>query len=113
MRNNERKIRSNLAPSAGLSLPFFAWALVGSLFFVLVTVAGDLNRGDNIADAAEKLLNDVRETHYQHKTYVLQSAGIYDMDCSGFVDFLLKRVAPQQYVHLPIESGHARPRAAM
>jgi hypothetical protein len=113
MRNNERKIRSNLAPSAGLSLPFFAWALAGSLFFVLATVADDLNRGDNIADAAEKLLDDVRETHYQHKTYVLQSAGIYDMDCSGFVDFLLKRVAPQQYVHLPIESGHARPRAAM
>jgi hypothetical protein len=72
----------------------FGWIL----FFVLVTVAGELNRGDNIAYAAEKLLDDVRETHYQHKTHVLQSAGIYDMDCSGFVDFLLKRVAPQQYV---------------
>ena len=38
---------------------------------------------------------------------------MYDMDCSGFVDFLLKRVAPEQYAGLPIEPGHARPRAAM
>jgi hypothetical protein len=59
MRKNERKISSNPAPAAGLSLPSFAWALAGSLFFVLETVAGELNRGDNIADAAEKLLDDV------------------------------------------------------
>lgn len=49
MRNNERKIRSNLAPSAGLSLPFFAWALAGSLFFVLVRInSGEPAREDEI-----------------------------------------------------------------
>ena len=35
------------------------------------------------------------------------------MDCSGFVDYLLKRIAPGQFGQLPIEPGHARPRAAM
>jgi hypothetical protein len=35
------------------------------------------------------------------------------MDCSGFVDFLLKRIAPEQYAYLPIEPGHTRPRAAV
>jgi hypothetical protein len=79
----------------------------------MVASASDLGVGENIADAAEKLISDIRQTHYQHKTYVVPSEGIYDMDCSGFVDYLLRRVAPQQYANLPIETGHARPRAAM
>jgi hypothetical protein len=109
---SEPKIRSKLGQTAGLSLSILAWALV-SLFLLTETGAGTASRGENIADAAEKLLGDIRETHYQHKTYVVQSAGIYDMDCSGFVDFLLRQVAPEQYVRVPIEPGHARPRAAM
>ena len=72
-----------------------------------------LDGGENIAEAAENLIGDLRETRYQHQTYVVPAEGIYDMDCSGFVDYLLKRVAPQQYANLPIETGHARPRAAM
>jgi hypothetical protein len=91
----------------------FLRVFAGSFLFVLATVAGGTSRGENIADAAEKLLGDIRETHYQHATYVVRSEGIYDMDCSGFVDFLLKRVAPERYANLPIESGHPRPRAAM
>jgi hypothetical protein len=66
-----------------------------------------------LANAAEDLLAKVKETHYQHKTHVDTGLGIYDLDCSGFVDFLLKRFAPEQFAQMPIESGHARPRAAM
>jgi hypothetical protein len=102
-----------LAQSAGFFLSTFAWLLAGSFFFALTAAAGDVSRGEDIADAAEKLLGDIRETHYQHKTHVVPSEGIYDMDCSGFVDYLLKRVAPEQYAYLPIEPGHPRPRAAM
>jgi len=68
---------------------------------------------ENLADAAQRLLSDVRETHYQHKTHVDRAGGVYDMDCSGFVDYLLKRIAPQQFGQLPIEPNHARPRAAI
>jgi hypothetical protein len=78
-----------------------------------VASGSHLDGGENIAEAAENLIGDIRETHYQHKTCVVPAEGIYDMDCSGFVDYLLKRVAPQQYANLPIETGHARPRAAM
>ena len=35
------------------------------------------------------------------------------MDCSGFVDYLLKEIAPTQFAALRIEPGHNRPRAAM
>src|ERR1700722_19590097 len=110
---NESKIKDPPAQSAFPFFFIFPGILVVFLFFVVTGSAEGVNRGDNLADAAEKLLRDIRETHYQHKTYVVQSAGIYDMDCSGFVDYLLKRVAPEQYVHLPIEPGHPRPRAAM
>ena len=64
-----------------------------------------------LADAAAETLGAVKETHYQHKTHVDKAAGVYDLDCSGFVDYLLKRIAPDQYNQLPIEPGHTRPRA--
>jgi hypothetical protein len=102
-----------LSPKSVRLFPLFAWVVAGAFFLVTAISADVVSRGENIADAAEKLLGAIHETHYQHRTYIVESAGIYDMDCSGFVDFLLKRVAPEQYVCLPIEPGHARPRAAM
>jgi hypothetical protein len=68
---------------------------------------------ENLADAAQHLFSDMRETHYQHKTHVERAEGVYDMDCSGFVDYLLKRIAPGQFGQLHVEPGHARPRATM
>ena len=71
------------------------------------------NSTENLADAAQRLLSKVRETHYQHKGHIDKVAGAYDMDCSEFVDYLLKRVAPEQFSQIPVEPGHVRPRAAM
>ena len=70
-------------------------------------------QSENLGDAAERLLSRVRETHYQHRTYADQSRGAYDMDCSGFVDYLLEHFAPVQFAPLRVEPGHTRPRAAM
>jgi hypothetical protein len=67
--------------------------------------------GQTLADVAEEAVRSAKESHYQHKTHVDQAAGIFDLDCSGFVDYLLKRIAPRQYTELPIEPGHVRPRA--
>ena len=72
-----------------------------------------LTGSENLGDAAERLLSRTRKTHYQHRTHVDRAGGVYDMDCSGFVDYLLKRIAPAQFAQLRIEPGHARPRAAM
>jgi hypothetical protein len=107
------KTRSRGAFSAAWSFSVMALVFAASQFFCPVAGASHLDGGENIAEAAENLIGDIRETHYQHKTYVVPAEGIYDMDCSGFIDYLLKRVAPQQYANLPIETGHARPRAAM
>jgi hypothetical protein len=43
----------------------------------------------------------------------VNTKGVYDMDCSGFVDYLLQQIAPAQFAPLRIEPGHTRPRAAM
>jgi hypothetical protein len=64
----------------------------------------------DLAGAAEQLVSGVKETHYQHKTHVDTSQGVYDLDCSGLVDYLLKRVAPDRFAQIPIEPGHSRPR---
>jgi hypothetical protein len=71
------------------------------------------NGTENLGDAAARLLSGMRETRYQHRTHVDKSEGAYDMDCSGFVDYLLKQIAPAQFATLKIEPGHTRPRAAM
>jgi hypothetical protein len=68
---------------------------------------------ENLGDAAQRLLSEVRETHYQHKTNIDRAAGVCDVDCSGLVDYLLKQIAPEKFRQLPVESGHPRPRAAM
>jgi hypothetical protein len=82
------------------------WCCLSLLIFGCVRVFGL-----NLADTAEEDLKAVKETHYQHKTHLDKAAGVFDVDCSGFVDHLLKQAAPQQFSVLSIEPGHTRPRA--
>jgi hypothetical protein len=111
--HSERRRESiALGHFAARTIFILASIFAGPFFCLTGAGAGDTKLGQNIADAAETLIGGIRETHYEHNTRVVQSDGIYDMDCSGFVDYLLKRVAPEQYTHLPIETGHVRPRAA-
>jgi hypothetical protein len=79
----------------------------------LTRSVGGSKDNENLGDAAERLLSETRETHYQHRTHFDRAAGVYDLDCSGFVDYLLKRIAPAQFAQLRVEPGHQRPRAAM
>jgi hypothetical protein len=90
-----------------------AWILACSACLVAAEPATHAASSEALADAAWQLIGNIRETRYQHPTHVVASAGIYDMDCSGFVDYLLKRVAPDRYAQIPIEPRHFRPRAAV
>ncbi len=56
-------------------------------------------------------VQSVQETHYTHHSSIDHAAGIYDTDCSGFVDDLLRQVAPDAYSAIPVEAGWAEPRA--
>ena len=52
------------------------------------------------------------ETHYQHATHVVEAQGVFDVDCSGFADYILGRALPTPYGALIAEaSAHPRPLA--
>ncbi|MCA9713154.1 MAG: hypothetical protein KC468_00495 [Myxococcales bacterium] len=42
----------------------------------------------------DKIYENLRETRYQHRTYVRRRQGVYRWDCSAMVAWFLQRVAP-------------------
>jgi hypothetical protein len=47
-----------------------------------------------LAEEAHRELTAMISSTYQHTTFVDESKGIFDYDCSGFVDYALARVLP-------------------
>jgi hypothetical protein len=66
---------------------------------------------DSVAAEAEAILLSVVHTIYQHDTYVDVATGTYDMDCSGYVGYVLQRIAPRHYQTIPSDSAADRPLA--
>jgi hypothetical protein len=66
---------------------------------------------ERVADEAECVVNDVKHTKYQHKSYIDVATGTYDVDCNGFVGYVLQKVAPDHYHEIPKETDQDRPRA--
>jgi hypothetical protein len=63
-----------------------------------------------IYEHARCILGTIKATSYQHQTQVYAKDGIYKVDCSGFVDYILEQVAPEHYRQIPYQS-HGRPLA--
>jgi len=63
-----------------------------------------------ILSEARRIHTELKKTEYSHKTQVDEKAGTYAVDCSGFVCFLLKKLAPQHYKDVP-KGEHKRPLA--
>jgi hypothetical protein len=59
---------------------------------------------------AHRELAAVRESHYAHHTVIDEPHGVFDYDCSGFVGYALKRVAPQAFGEL-VAATRPRPLA--
>jgi len=53
--------------------------------------AGSTGGGASLLAEATQILNTMSASTYSHHTHV--EGGVYDVDCSGFVDYLLGRVA--------------------
>jgi hypothetical protein len=71
----------------------------------------EATKGREIATAARRMVEGARLTAYEHGITVDPSAGTYFTDCSGFVSYVLERVAPEHYGAIPREVAHAYPRA--
>jgi hypothetical protein len=55
-----------------------------------------------LLNEAQRELATMQSSHYQHHTDVDESKGVFNYDCSGFVDYVLQKVAPAAYAELPI-----------
>ena len=57
---------------------------------------------------AERILSQVKETSYSHKTSVDEAAGAYHLDCSGLACLVLKKTAPAALKEVPVNGGEKR-----
>jgi hypothetical protein len=74
---------------------------------------GGTDPGSALLQLASSIVSSLTETHYSHDVYINAAQGIYDTNCSGFVDYLVQRISPAPYRLVPKEPGHVRPRAFM
>ena len=54
----------------------------------------------SVAAEVEAVLAGLRSTHYQHASDIDPAGGIYDTDCSGFVNFVLQTARSDAYLAL-------------
>ena len=66
---------------------------------------------DRILEAGRQILAAAKESHYQHTTHVDEAAGVYDVDCSGLLCYVLKKHLPEHYAAIPSSKTHHRPLA--
>jgi hypothetical protein len=64
-----------------------------------------------LADQASNVLANVKETRYVHTPSVDAAAGIYDVDCSGFVSWILQQIASRHLQQIPVDDTAHRPLA--
>ena len=71
----------------------------------------EATNGQQIADEALSVYKAVRHTTYSHKNYIDVATGIYDIDCNGFVGFVLAEIAQEHFHMITPEPNHTLPRA--
>jgi hypothetical protein len=61
-------------------------------------VMSEASHGRQVAAEAERIVDNTRHTRYQYPPYVIDDqTGTYDVDCCGFVSYVLDCVAPEHY----------------
>ena len=55
-----------------------------------------------LLNEAQRELATMKSSHYQHHTDVDESKGVFNYDCSGFIDYALQKVAPAAYAEISI-----------
>jgi hypothetical protein len=65
-----------------------------------------------VADEALHVITTATHTRYQHDADIDEATGTYDVDCSGFVSYLLGKVAPKHLHLIPAPPAQTRLYAA-
>jgi hypothetical protein len=74
-------------------------------------MAASESLGPMLADKASGVLATVKETRYVHTQHVDAPIGVYDVDCSGFVSWILQQIAPRHLQQIPVDDSAGRPLA--
>jgi CHAP domain len=61
-----------------------------------------------LADQASDVLANVKETRYIHTQNVNAAIGVYDVDCSGFVSWILQQIALRHLQQIPFDDSAGR-----
>jgi len=61
-----------------------------------------------VASEALRILENTQHTNYQHDLFIDEATGTYDVDCSGFVSYILGRVAPAHLNLIPYGVSESR-----
>jgi hypothetical protein len=61
-----------------------------------------------LASAALNVVNTALESEYDHEPCIDVSTRTYDVDCSGFISYLLGLVAPGHLGEIPVPGGESR-----
>jgi hypothetical protein len=64
--------------------------------------------GLQVAKEALRILENTQQTNYQHDIYIDEATGTYDVDCSGFVSYILGLVAPYHLDLIPLPCPETR-----
>jgi hypothetical protein len=77
------------------------------------SVVGSMVNGINglrlwIADEVLRILENTRHTKYQHDICIDEATGTYNVDCSGFVEYVLRYFATNHLKGIPPSAGEKR-----
>ena len=61
-----------------------------------------------VADEVLRILENMQQTNYQHNLYIDEATRTYDVDCSGFVSYILGQVAPNHLNLIPLTGSEPR-----
>lgn len=89
---------------------FFAF-IVFWMSLLLQSLYASTAYSPEIFQEAQKIFKTMKTTHYEHKTVIDESKGVYIVDCSAFVCYILNKVSPLAHSSLPIDKNHTHARA--
>jgi hypothetical protein len=101
---------AELRPENGAfgNFPPRRYPLIGSNAKDFFLMNGVSSLGPQVAKEALRILENTQQTRYQHDIYIDEATGTYDVDCSGFVSYILGLVAPYHLDLIPRSGAETR-----
>lgn len=81
------------------------------LIVLILAFVSLLNAQESLLGEAQDVWRKMKYSSYEHHAFIDESHGVYRVDCSSFLGFIVGKISAQAYASLPIDAPHRRPRA--